>query len=68
MLFRSVNLAARLEELNKQHGTRILVSQSTREACSDRFAFHPLGDIAVRGRSEQIAVFSLDPNLQELSP
>ena len=35
----TVNLAARLEELNKQHGTRILVSQSTREACGDRFAF-----------------------------
>lgn len=61
----TVNLAARLEQLNKEHGTRILVSQSTREACGEGFAFQPLGSVAVRGRSEQIAIFSLDPNLQE---
>ena len=61
----TVNLAARLEALNKEHGTRILVSQSTRDACGERFAFASLGTVAVRGRSEQIAVFSLDPNLQE---
>ncbi len=59
----TVNLAARLEQLNKEHGTRILVSQSTRDACSGRFAFRPLGSVSVRGRSEQINVFSLDPNL-----
>ena len=64
----TVNLAARLEALNKDHGTRILVSQSTRDVCGDRFAFASLGTVAVRGRSEQIAVFSLDPNLQEKSP
>jgi class 3 adenylate cyclase len=61
----TVNLAARLEELNKQHGTRILVSQSTRDACGENFRFDPLGNIAVRGRSEPVAVFSVDPNRQE---
>jgi len=61
----TVNLAARLEALNKEHGTRILVSQSTRDACAERFAFTALGTVAVRGRSEQIAVFTPDPNLQE---
>jgi class 3 adenylate cyclase len=60
----TVNLAARLEELNKQHGTRILASQSTREACGNRFAFHALGNVAVRGRSEPVAIFSIDPNGQ----
>ncbi|HEY2870396.1 MAG TPA: adenylate/guanylate cyclase domain-containing protein, partial [Reyranella sp.] len=35
----TVNLAARLEELNKQYGTRILVSQSTRAACGETFKF-----------------------------
>jgi class 3 adenylate cyclase len=61
----TVNLAARLEELNKQHGTRILVSQSTRDACGERFAFRSMGNVTVRGRSEPVAIFSLDPNLQE---
>ncbi len=58
----TVNLAARLEELNKQHGTRILVSQSTRDACGELFAFDSLGSVPVRGRSERIAIFSVDPN------
>lgn len=61
----TVNLAARLEELNKQYGTRILVSQSTRDACGETFPFQSLGSVAVRGRSESVAIFSLDPNLQE---
>jgi len=60
----TVNLAARLEELNKQYGTRILVSQSTREACGDRFVFHGLGSVTVRGRSDAVAIFSVDPNGQ----
>jgi class 3 adenylate cyclase len=64
----TVNLAARLEALNKEHGTRILVSQSTRDACGERFAFASLGTVAVRGRSEHIAVFSLDSNRQESPP
>ena len=60
----TVNLAARLEELNKHHGTRILVSQSTHDACGGRFAFGALGQIPVRGRSEAIAIFSVDPTDQ----
>ncbi len=60
----TVNLAARLEELNKHHGTRILVSQSTRDLCGERFAFDALGHVPVRGRSEAIAIFSVDPNGQ----
>jgi len=59
-----VNLAARLEELNKQRGTRILVSESTRKACGEEFAFGALGTVLVRGRSDQVAIFSVDPNGQ----
>jgi len=60
----TVNLAARLEELNKQYGTRILVSQSTREACGDGCVFNGLGSVTVRGRSDAVAIFSIDPNVQ----
>ncbi len=60
----TVNLAARLEELNKQYGTRILVSQTTREACGDRFVFRSLGSVTVRGRGDAVALFSIDPNDQ----
>jgi class 3 adenylate cyclase len=60
----TVNLAARLEQLNKDYGTRILVSHSTREACGDRFVFRDLGSVAVRGRSDAANVFSVDPHGQ----
>ena len=60
----TVNLASRLEELNKRHGTRILVSESTCAACKDEFAFAALGSVAVRGRSDAVAIFSIDPNSQ----
>ncbi len=60
----TVNLASRLEELNKQHGTRILVSGSTCQACGDEFAFDALGSVVVRGRSDVVTIFSIDPNSQ----
>lgn len=56
----TVNLAARLEELNKRHGTQILISDSTRSHCGEEFAFTSLGDIVIRGRSESVAIFSID--------
>jgi class 3 adenylate cyclase len=56
----AVNLAARLEQLNKDHGTRILVSDSTREACGESFVFRSLGEVPVRGRSELAAVYAID--------
>jgi class 3 adenylate cyclase len=62
----TVNLAARLEQLNKDHGTRILVSESTRRACGDEFVFVGLGSVAVRGRSDAAVVFSVDPHGQEM--
>jgi class 3 adenylate cyclase len=60
----TVNLASRLEELNKQHGTRILVSESTCTACNGDFKFAALGSVTVRGRSDAVAIFSVDPNNQ----
>ena len=56
-----VNLAARLEALNKEHGTRIIVSERTRElAGADRFAFEALGTVTVRGRSRPVTIYQID--------
>ena len=61
----TVNLAARLEELNKHHGTRILVSQSTRDACGELFAFDVAGHACrCADAARPIAIFSVDPNRQ----
>lgn len=55
----AVNLAARLESLNKDYGTSILVSEATARALSDS----PLTfvvDVPVRGLGSPVKVFSLD--------
>ena len=55
-----VNLAARLEQLNKEHGTRILVSRRSADlAGRERFAFVPIGTTMVRGRQASVEIFSL---------
>jgi class 3 adenylate cyclase len=53
-----VNTAARLQELNKTHGTRILVSDATRQRCEDRFTFRSIGTVSVRGRAEPATIYS----------
>ena len=55
-----VNLASRLEALNKEFGTHIIVSESTRTAAGpDAFAFEPIGEVQVRGRSMPTPVYTL---------
>lgn len=56
----TVNLAARLETLNKDHGTSILVAETTCTDCGSEFVFKPLGSTAVRGRSASLAIFTID--------
>jgi len=53
----AVNLAARLEQLNKERGTLILMSESTVELLSDRSAVEPLGEVAIRGKNNPVRVF-----------
>jgi adenylate cyclase len=55
----AVNLGARLESLNKQYGTRIIVSDATRAALPDRYIFRPLGEVVVKGRTQAVAIFEV---------
>ena len=54
-----VNLAARLEGLNKQYGTTILVSDAVREAAGPGFVFRFLDKVAVSGKGEAVRVHEL---------
>jgi adenylate cyclase len=54
-----VNLAARLEALNKQYGTTVLVSETTREAAGDSLSFRVVDRVAVKGRRAAVAVYEL---------
>ena len=52
----AVNLAARLESLNKAYGTRLLISEDTVAACREG-DFREIDLVAVTGRSAPTAVF-----------
>jgi adenylate cyclase len=55
----AVNLGARLESLNKDYGTRIIISDATRERLKGRYDIHPLGDVVVKGKSKPVAIFEV---------
>ena len=55
----SVNLASRLEGLNKLFGTTVLLSAATRRAAGKAVVARELDTVAVYGRSEGVAVFEL---------
>jgi adenylate cyclase len=55
----SVNLAARLEGLNKRYGTQLLVSESVFKAAGDAFLFRPIDLAAVKGISKRVATYEL---------
>jgi adenylate cyclase len=54
-----VNLAARLEGLNKHYGTTLLVSDAVRQAAGPAFFFRFLDVVAVSGRRKAIHVHEL---------
>lgn len=55
----TVNLAARLEGLNKEFGTTILVSQAVRDAAGPEFVFQPVGLAQAKGVSRPVPVYEL---------
>ncbi len=54
-----VNLASRLEGVNKQYHTYIMASENTYEKTKDRFEFRKLDIIRVKGKREPVAIFEL---------
>ncbi len=54
-----VNAAARIEALNKEFGTTILVAESTVEAAGNAFTTTEVASRTMRGRSEPTVLFSV---------
>jgi class 3 adenylate cyclase len=54
----AVNLAARLEALNKEYGSRLLVSESS-VAQAKGFDFLRIGEVTVRGQTNAVNLFTL---------
>jgi adenylate cyclase len=57
----TVNLGARLESLNKEYGTRIIISEQTRAALKGRYDIRPLGGVTVKGKSQAVQIFEVRP-------
>ncbi|MCX5840803.1 MAG: adenylate/guanylate cyclase domain-containing protein, partial [Deltaproteobacteria bacterium] len=57
MIGDAVNLAARLEGINKQFGTYTLISQSAMEQMDGAFPVRELSKVAVVGRREPVVVY-----------
>jgi adenylate cyclase len=55
----AVNLGSRLESLNKQYSTRIIISEATRSLLTGTFTFKPLGDVIVKGKTKPVAIFEV---------
>ena len=58
-LGQTVNLAARLEALNKQYHTEVLVSEQVRDRVKDRFLFRSVDDMLPKGFTSPVPVFEL---------
>jgi adenylate cyclase len=63
MLGDQVNLSARLEGINKQFGTYIMISQAVVDKMAGAFPVRELSRVAVVGRKEPVVVF--EPMLPE---
>ncbi len=55
----SVNLASRLEGINKTYGTRIIISEFTQSQVKDSFITRVVDRVKVKGKNEPVQIFEL---------
>ncbi len=55
----NVNLGSRLESLNKNYNSRIIVSEATRARLTGAYDIQPLGDVVVKGKTRPVAIFEV---------
>ncbi|KQV82060.1 adenylate/guanylate cyclase domain-containing protein [Rhizobium sp. Root1220] len=55
----TINVASRLEGLNREFGTSILASAAIHSMVRDLFAFRAIGPVKVKGRAEAVEIYEL---------
>jgi adenylate cyclase len=64
----TVNLASRLEGLNKEMGTAVLLSPATAAALGDGWDVAPLAEVHVKGKENAVQIFELRGRRRAPSP
>jgi len=64
----SVNLASRLEGLNKRYGTSLMISETTYEQVKDVMIARPLDRVSVKGKAAVVDVYELLGKRSSVSP
>lgn len=54
-----VNVASRLEGINKEYGTRLCISHSVFKEAGERLCVRPIDDVTVKGRRSTIPIYEL---------
>jgi adenylate cyclase len=55
----NVNLGSRLESLNKDYRSRIIISDATRTRVTGSYTLRSLGDVTVKGKTRPVAIFEV---------
>jgi adenylate cyclase len=64
----SVNLASRIEGMNKHYGTRMMISEASAAAAGGAFASRRVDRVAVKGKSQGVWVYELAGETALISP
>ena len=63
----TVNLASRIESVNRTYGTRILINEEAAFAAGKEFALREVDTITVKGKTEVTRIFELLATAEKLS-
>ena len=56
----TVNVSSRLEGLNKEYKTHIIIGETTKNEITGKNKFIPLGSVNVKGRAEPIIIYTIE--------
>jgi adenylate cyclase len=58
----NVNLGSRLESLNKEYKSHIIISEATYRKLKGTYNVSPLGSVKVKGKTHEVAIYEVHPN------
>ncbi len=64
----NVNLGSRLEAINKEYGTSVIISENTYALVKDKFIARELDNIRVKGKNKPVIIYELVDCLESLDP